>query len=541
MATDRQSQARVLRARLDILRQELLAPVLSIEGYVELLRDNLDIPECLADLATIGKAVEQTRALVDEMLQAEQEGRDDATRDRQRSVFKHDLRNSVGAIAGYAEMILEELEDRSAGASDEAAWLNHLVEDANTLLDLLDTMFRSDDMFGEDAEESLNVDIHSIFESFERSDREGSEAITGHILIVDDNESSRNYLAHKLRRQGHTVRTGKSGREALELMREEVPDTLLLDLFMHDMNGFEVLRELHKDEELRAVPVIVITGLKDKSAAVRCIEAGAFDIIIKPVNPALLEARVSSCLEKKAWRDKEQAYQRDLEKSHAFIRKVFGRYLSDEVVREILESDDGMELGGAKQRITIMMTDIRGFSVLSQELDAEDCVTILNNYFGVMTPLIQKYDGVINEFLGDAILAIFGAPVVSEDHAQKALACAIEMQQGMSRVNKLNRELDLPAIEMGIALNTGEVVVGNIGSERRAKYGVVGHHVNFAARVESYTTGGQVLVSDGAHKACNGLLRSTKAMTVQPKGFDDEVTLHDVTGIGGVYDLTVPE
>jgi class 3 adenylate cyclase len=296
---------------------------------------------------------------------------------------------------------------------------------------------------------------------------------------------------------------------------------------------------MHKDEELRSIPVIVITGLKDKNAAVRCIEAGAFDILTKPVNPALLEARVSACLEKKAWRDKEQEYQRELEKNHTFIRKVFGQYMSDEVVKEILDTGDGIKLGGAKQEVTIMMTDIRGFSVLSQELDAEDCVTVLNNYFGQMTPLIQKYDGVINEFLGDAILAIFGAPVASDDHAQQALACAIEMQTGMAEVNRVNRSLNLPTIEMGIALNTGEVVVGNIGSERRQKYGVVGHHVNLTGRIESFTIGKQVMVSEYTIASIDSEVVVAQTLEVEAKGIKEPVKIFEVTGIGAPYNLSI--
>lgn len=539
MATDQKDLSRMMSARLDILRQELLAPILSIEGYTELLRDQLKDEGFLDDLGKIEQASIQTRGLVYEMLEAETDDLEAEAREEQRGKYKHDLRNSVGAIAGYSEIIQEDMEDEEADHSDDLVYLNHLLEESNKLLDMLDTLFQSDDIFGEDAEDSLNVDIHSIFDSFERSDREDSEVITGDILIVDDNESSLNILAHKLRKQGHTIRTGGSGREALERIKEERPDILLLDLFMYDMNGFEVLKEMHKDEELRSIPVIVITGLKDKNAAVRCIEAGAFDILTKPVNPALLEARVSACLEKKAWRDKEQAYQRELEKNHTFIRKVFGQYMSDEVVKEILDTGDGMELGGAKRVVTIMMTDIRGFSVLSQELDAVDCVTVLNNYFGAMTPLIQKYDGVINEFLGDAILAIFGAPVASDDHAQQALACAIEMQQGMKDVVRKNKSEGLPSIEMGIALNTGEVVVGNIGSEKRQKYGVVGHHVNLTGRIESFTVGKQVMVSQYTLAHIEADVEVAQTLEVEAKGIKEPVKIFEVTGIGAPYNLSI--
>jgi len=526
-------------ARLDLLRQELLAPVLSVEGHAELLNEQIGDEDCLADLEKIRTAASQTRQLVDEMLAAETQQCEDEERDRQRSAFKHDLRNSVGAISGYSEIILEELEDADELSEDARTYLSHQLADSGKLLQMLDTLFQSDHDFGANSGSDLNMDISSVFDSFDRSDAESGELISGNILVVDDNDSNRNLLAHQLNRQGHRISTASSGREALDMFREEKPDLILLDLFMPDMNGYEVLQEMNKDEALRAVPVIIITGLSDKSAAVKCIEAGAFDLLIKPVNPSLLQARVVACLERKAWHDKEKAYQLELEKSYTFIRKVFGRYLSDEVVQQILESDDGMQMGGGKQTVTIMMTDLRGFSILSQQLDPQDCVAMLNNYFGVMTPLIQKYNGVIDEFLGDAILAIFGAPVVSDDHAQQAVACAIEMQRAMVEVNHNNLQKGLPTLEMGVAVNTGEVVVGNIGSETRLKYGVVGHHVNLTARIESFTVGGQVMASEYTIAHLESEVSIARSLEVEAKGINEPVTIHEITGIGAPYELVL--
>ncbi len=537
--TRKQNETRIDSARLDILRQELLAPILSVDGHAELLKELIEDDDCLQDLKKIETAASQTHTLIDQMLAAEMQDRSETERDNQRNTYRHDLRNSVGAIAGYSEIILEELEDAEALSADASTYLNHLLLDSASLLEMLDTLFQADREFGENSESALQVDIHSVFDSFDRTDEEASEVIQGRILVVDDNQSNRNLLAHQLHRQGHEIEQAASGREALKAVREKTPDLILLDLFMPDMNGFEVLREMRQDEALRSIPVIIITGLNDKNAAVKCIEAGAFDILIKPVNPALLQARVSACLERKAWQDKEKEYQQKLEASYTFIRKVFGRYMSDEVVKEILDADDGMQLGGSKRKITIMMTDIRGFSMLSQELDAQDCVKILNNYFGIMTPLIQKYDGVINEFLGDAILAIFGAPVVAENHAQQAVACALEMQQAMVEVNDNNREWGLPSIEMGIAVNTGEVVVGNIGSENRSKYGVVGHHVNLTARIESFTVGGQVMASEYTIAELKPEVTIANILEVDAKGIKERVKIHDITAIGAPYNLAL--
>jgi len=535
-----QQQSRKASARLELLRQELLAPILSIEGHAELLKEQITDQDCLGDLIKIESAASLTRSLVDEMLAAEAHHREDEQKDSQRSRFKHDLRNSVGAISGYSEIILEELEDADQLSADARIYLECQLADSGVLLQKVDTLFEAEHELGEDPGSDL-MHVSSVFDSFDRSDQEASKTIAGNILVVDDNDSSRSLLAHQLNRQGHTVGIAPSGREALEMVRENIPDLILLDLFMPDMNGFDVLREMRSDEVLRAVPVIIITGLSDRNAAVKCIEAGAFDILIKPVNPSLLQARVTACLERKAWRDKEQAYRQELEKSYAFIRKVFGRYLSAEVVQQILESDEGMQMGGGKRTVTIMMTDIRGFSMLSQELDPHDCVRMLNNYFGIMTPLIQKYDGVIDEFLGDAILAIFGAPVASDIHAQQAVACALEMQQAMTEVNHNNQEWGLPAIEMGIAVNTGEVVVGNIGCETRSKYGVVGHHVNLTARIESFTVGGQLMASEFTISQLTPEVTIAQSLEVEAKGIKDRVRIHEITGIGEPYNLMLAE
>lgn len=167
--------------------------------------------------------------------------------------------------------------------------------------------------------------------------------------------------------------------------------------------------------------------------------------------------------------------------------------------------------------------------------------SILNNYFGVMTPLIQKHNGVIDEFLGDAILAIFGAPVTSDIHAQQAVACAIEMQQAMAEVNHNSKQWGLPAIEMGIAVNTGEVVVGNIGSETRSKYGVVGHHVNLTARIESFTVGGQVMASEYTVASLVPEVTIAQSLKVEAKGIKEPVTIHEITGIGAPYSLMLED
>jgi adenylate cyclase len=231
----------------------------------------------------------------------------------------------------------------------------------------------------------------------------------------------------------------------------------------------------------------------------------------------------------------------ELKKANQFIRQTFGRYLSDEVVDTILESPDGLSLGGEKRLVSIMMTDLRGFTSLGEQLPADSVVGIINIYLDIMTQIIFKYQGTIDEFIGDAILAVFGAPTRRENDAQRAVACALEMQLAMADVNQRNREAGYPDVTMGIGINTGAAVIGNIGSHRRTKYGVIGRHVNLASRIESYTVGGQVFISESTKTACGSVLRIDDQIEVMPKGVKQPIIISDVGGIGGEFNIFLPE
>jgi adenylate cyclase len=237
--------------------------------------------------------------------------------------------------------------------------------------------------------------------------------------------------------------------------------------------------------------------------------------------------------------EKIQRLNSELEKRNEFIKETFGRYLSDDIVKSIIETPGGLKLGGKKQRITIMMTDLRGFTSMSEKLQPEAVVSILNNYLGEMTEIILKHGGTIDEFIGDAILVLFGAPVWHQLHAERAVACALEMQIAMAGVNRWNKKMSLPEIEMGIGIHTGDVVIGNIGSKKRTKYGVVGKAVNLTSRIESYTTGGQIFISrQTGDEVGNGLVTGARH-EVHPKGVEHPITILEVTGLERGYGLSL--
>lgn len=220
------------------------------------------------------------------------------------------------------------------------------------------------------------------------------------------------------------------------------------------------------------------------------------------------------------------------------LQKTFGRFLSDEIVKQMFETENGLALGGEKNELTVMMSDLRGFTALSERMDPYGLITMLNHYLGCMTRIIQKWHGTIIEFIGDGIMVVFGAPVRREDHAEEAVCAAIEMQKEMAEVNAWNASNGYPALEMGIGLHTGGVILGNIGSEERTKYGAVGSNVNLCGRIESCTTGGQVLISKAVYDRVKAPLTVDAEREISPKGSNELLTLYSVKGIGEPFGLS---
>ncbi len=225
------------------------------------------------------------------------------------------------------------------------------------------------------------------------------------------------------------------------------------------------------------------------------------------------------------------------ERDREFVRQTFGRYLTEQVVQQLLDSPDGLKLGGQRDFVTIMMTDLRGFTSMCGSMEPENVVRLLNHYLESMTRIITKYGGTIDEFIGDAILVVFGAPLPLKDTERRAVACAIEMLNAMPGINRWNLQSGLPEVEMGIGVHSGEVVLGNIGSELRAKYGIVGSTINLTSRVESFTVGGQVLISEQTRERCGDALTIGTSQTVAPKGVKGTMTIHEALAVGAPFDV----
>jgi class 3 adenylate cyclase len=218
-----------------------------------------------------------------------------------------------------------------------------------------------------------------------------------------------------------------------------------------------------------------------------------------------------------------------------FIRSAFGRYVSPEVARELLESPEGLRFGGEKRVVTVLMSDLRGYTRFAEKGDPARVMDVLNEYLAAMTDIVIQHGGTINEFIGDAVFAVFGAPLMHADHAERAAACALGMQRAMAELRGRHAASGLPGFEMGIGVNTGEAVVGYIGSEQRAKYAVVGSAVNIAARVEGATVGGQVFITAATYDAIRDLAEVGGLQAVDVKGLSAPLELYELRALRGRY------
>lgn len=317
------------------------------------------------------------------------------------------------------------------------------------------------------------------------------QARPGHILIVDDDSLNRRLLTKHLERDGHRTTDVDNGFAALSALGAERTDLVLLDIEMPGVDGIEVLERIKADEELRHIPVIMISGLDDTESIVRCLEAGAEDYLPKPFDPAILRARIDAGLNRQRLLDLEQER----------IRSAFMRFLPEPIAAEMLARSDGAPIIRAVRLwATVMFVDLRGFTTFAESRPVEQVIDVLHRYQQTMSDAVLDHGGTLVDYLGDGLYAVFGAPIESVDHADRAVAAAREMAGvRLSEFNAWMRaEPDADGFRMGIGINSGRVMSGTTGTDRRLDYAVIGDTVNTAARIEqlSKDTGRSILLAD---------------------------------------------
>lgn len=336
----------------------------------------------------------------------------------------------------------------------------------------------------------------------------------GHLLVVDDNKVNRLLLGRGLEQQGHSVAFAENGLQALELLRTQSFDLLLLDVLMPEMDGYQVLEQLTSEQSWKDIPVIMTSALDEMDSVVKCIEMGAEDYLHKPINPILLRARVNASLEKKRLRDQQ--------------RELIRRFATEEVAQDLETS--GFSLGGKFVEATVMFSDIRGFTSITESQSPADTIEMLNDYYTLMFEAISSHDGVVNQMVGDGLMAVFGAPLPSENHCQDAVLAALEMVEMVDLFNLEQVSRGKAQIKIGVGIATGRVIAGYTGTHSRATYTCVGDTVNLAARLESHTkvVGQPILIDEGTQCCLEASIQTEEQGLVQLKGKTQEVQIFSV-------------
>ena len=307
------------------------------------------------------------------------------------------------------------------------------------------------------------------------------------VLIVDDEAFNVDYLEQELEDSNFSIITAGNGREALDRIRSELPDLVLLDIMMPIMDGFAVLAQLKANPLLREIPVIVISAMNDLQSVVEGIKHGAEDYLPKPFEPTLLHARIAASLEKKALRDQQ--------------RKLIHTFATEEIAEELMKS--GFSLGGRTMKATIMFADIRSFTTFTEQHEAAEVVELLNSYFATMFIPISNHGGIVNQIIGDGLMALFGTLENRGDFQTHAVIAAMEMVAVLKEFNQKRSTENKTQINIGIGIASGTVIAGYAGTQHRATYTCIGDTVNLAARIEAHTkiVGCSILI-DAETRAC---------------------------------------
>jgi adenylate cyclase len=340
----------------------------------------------------------------------------------------------------------------------------------------------------------------------------------GDLLVVDDNRVNRLLVGRTLEQFGHHVAFAENGRLALEMLRSRPADLVLLDIEMPEMNGYQTLEALRADPKLRDIPVVIMSSIEEVDSVARCIEMGAEDYLFKPVNAVLLRARVAASLEKKRLRDQQ--------------RELFRKFATAEVAEELLAT--GFALGGKHVDATVMFSDIRSFTSLVESRGPAETIDLLSSYYTLMFDAIGGQGGIVNQMVGDGLMALFGAPLPHADHAERAVRAGLEMMDLVADFDREQAAQGKPEIRIGIGIASGQVIAGYTGTQRRVTYTCVGDTVNLAAHLEAHTKvlGQPILIEEHTRAGLSSAIRVEDHGPVQFKTRAQPVRVYAVVPKG---------
>ncbi|OQW93279.1 MAG: hypothetical protein BWK79_11980 [Beggiatoa sp. IS2] len=480
--------------------QDLLTPTSTIIAYTEMLLDCTKKEPALAnfvsDLEKMAAAAEQLATLITHLFSKPQPT-NGLSLEELSSAIRHDLRTPINAIIGYGEMLLEDTD----GESYQEIWLDlqKILTTARRLLTLISDLIYFPKSFPE-AKKPEQAPVATTFvdemvDSVRLGEQNHLESLiqAAELLVVDDKESNRDLLSRRLDRQGFHVAVAENGQCALQMLHARSYDLILLDVIMPEMNGYQVLAELKRDEKLRHIPVIMISALDEIDSVVRCIDMGAEDYLQKPFNQVILKAKISASLERKRLRDLEQAYLHQLQieqdKSEKLLLNILPKPIAERLKKGAHTIADNFP------DVTILFSDLVGFTKFCSRVPPQELIEKLNEIFLAFDRLTEVHNLEKIKTIGDAYMLVGGLPTKLPNHAEAVANMALDMIETIKQINRQNND----TFEIRVGIHTGSVVAGVIG-KKKFNYDLWGDAVNVANRMESHGVPGKIQVTETTYE-----------------------------------------
>jgi CheY-like chemotaxis protein len=495
VADDTQEQApppdadRVRKATLAHLRHELRTPINGIVGYAEMLMEDVEDEGFTADLKRIQAGGQKLLGLINEVLADEVAGNQAGDLEALAKKIEVDLRTPITSVVGYAEMLLESAQEE--GQDDLVPDLEKILSAARRLLEASGDIVglatkggMAPTIQGSEASD-LTRNVLSKIQSGSRASASESE---GRLLVVDDNADNRDLLSRQLARQGYIVLTAADGVEALETLKTQAVDLILLDVIMPRMDGVETLERLKADEKLHEIPVLMLSSLNEVDGAMRCIEMGAEDYLSKPVRPAILDARIAANLELHRMRERERIFEERVASDDAFIQELLLSAFPEGVAQRARSGDS--DLADVVPEATVLSCKLHGLSSPSSSGELRTSIQEFREVCVAIEELAEAQGVETCIWRADGFVAVAGAPSPVDDHLERAVALG---QALLARAPELSGP-DGEGLTISLGLHSGPVVSAALGGQR-LRYEVWGEGVKTAEGVSQAAPQGTLLAS----------------------------------------------
>lgn len=350
------------------------------------------------------------------------------------------------------------------------------------------------------------------------------------ILVVDDDRRVLEQMKEILTDAGHQVAFTPRPDFVLPRLNATKFDIVLLDVNMPGENGKNLLIRIKSESVFEYLPIIMVTGENDTNLLAECFEAGAVDYVQKPFHPQVLLSRIDAALNTFGYiQHLVGDLQKKVEEQERTLR-LFQKYVPKEVIEKTLQAKESSIFDGELVKVSVLFCDIRGFTTLSELWSPRDVVSLLNDYYNLMTKSVRNFKGSVNQFIGDEVFAVFGAPIALDNHEEQAVKCAKEMVKNLDILNQKYASILTFPLQVGIGINSGEVVAGNLGTAEVIRYGVIGDTVNTGKRLEGLTKvfPNSIIISESCYANINGSVEATPWNPIQLRGKKELVQVYEV-------------